>query len=168
MVWTTEFSDNGEKIKIICVPEPRSSPTYFTYMLDTATGRLIEREESNTATVVLSGAVSRPQAMTRDKTWRVVLYPFGIAILAQPSDNQIGATLLGSSEQAIIGAPLLVSDNKQIISAHVNKSVGIWTRTRQHFEWWGLYERPETWAALFLFLALLRSLVRDYRPRVSS
>jgi hypothetical protein len=63
-----------------------------------------------------------------------------------------------------IEKPISVSGNKQRICACVDGSaLGIWTRTRQHFEWWGLYERAETWLAIALFSGLIWSLVRDFR-----
>jgi hypothetical protein len=67
--------------------------------------------------------------------------------------------------QALDG-PLAISKNKQRICACVGgNALGVWTRTREHFEWWGLYERSEAWLALGLCAAFLWSIIRDFKPR---
>ncbi|MEI6235677.1 MAG: hypothetical protein WCT04_21690, partial [Planctomycetota bacterium] len=61
---------------------------------------------------------------------------------------------------------LLIDKSVQFAAGIVdNNALAIWTRRREHFEWWGIYEQLEFWVAVLFFGALIWSVRRDWAER---
>ena len=56
-------------------------------------------------------------------------------------------------------------DSRKIAAVVDNNALAIWTRRREHFEWWGIYEQAEFWVAVLFFGALVWSIRRDWAER---
>jgi hypothetical protein len=61
------------------------------------------------------------------------------------------------------GSPqyIISRNNFRVVAGLNDNALGIWTRRRQHFEWWGVYEQTEFWLAALLFGVFLWSVRRD-------
>jgi len=70
---------------------------------------------------------------------------------------------VSAGEQKIDWDGVRVSADKQrLLACFEDNQLAVWTRTRQHFEWWGLFERPELWLAVALFAAFCWGIRRDW------
>ena len=105
--------------------------------------------------------------LARDGSWRFVMKTDSGAITISDAKNSRELFVL-HAPNAMLRGPVEVSDDKlRIAECFDPNSLAIWSRTRQHFEWWGLYERPETWLAFALLSAFLWSVLRDWRTRAA-
>lgn len=69
-----------------------------------------------------------------------------------------------TAEGSTMTMPIAVSGNRQRVAACVDgNALGIWTRRRQHLEWWGVYEQWEFWPVAAFFSAFVWSLWRDWK-----
>lgn len=100
--------------------------------------------KSKDGRLILLMSFSRNAVLLRDKSWENVSE---ISFPDYWSINWIG-----------------ISDNAQFASGIVDgNAIGRWTFRRHHFEWWGIYEQPESWLAVAMFGLLIWSIRRDWK-----
>jgi len=69
---------------------------------------------------------------------------------------------LAAGDVKIAGMPMASYDGSRVVAVLENLDIGVWTRSRQHFEWWGIYEQPECWLAAALLIGFVWSVRRDW------
>lgn len=130
------------------------------YRLDTATG--VRKSHEAVEHTETAAPKALDQCFSRDNELR-----------CEPSKDAKAVRVLkhgalswsaGTGGPAIVPYSLNISPDKRYLLACLdNGSLAIWTRTRGHLEWWGIYERPETWLAIVLIGALAWSVGQDWR-----
>ncbi len=150
------------------------SSNELAYNFNPDTGTLLSSYNSPTFQTCMAGAPPSPFEIEKssDGKWTIALELSAKIIHICDNDDALPVAELVKQKRLIsisadgssIEKPLCISANKQRIVACVGgNALGVWTRTRQHFEWWGLYERPETWLAFTLLGLVLWSLRRDFK-----